>query len=792
MLYKIKAIILILAFSSLNAQTLIVNPLYNTIGVSITNIDNVDSCLIEYKQKIQGDWLKAFPPDKITLNGSEQYRGALFNLLEATNYDIKATVYKRGISNVLPIQQMSTLQSPSFATTSNIKWVSPNGTGNYTQSSPGNLASLFTSGQVTCGTTIMFMDGVYSANNLQLNIANDCTDNTPILLTAAPGTNPIIDGGIMIKTPWTAHPTISNLYSTNIPSTAKHSDICVIGQTSLYPYPTLFADPLFGNYNLSNLNFGYDGFVRDENTIWIKTKAGINPNDSIVNVSMAWRFLTVYGNNKKAFLKIKDLTFKHFGKPELTAFGSSQDAYGAMAFDFRNAHNIYFDNCQFIFNVANINFASECNSITIQNTYFKSDAGKWSHAMLKKSHSNSFFISTSRGRSFETEAIFLDKGKSICIRNNYFDGPNSGVQSYTEQGLKEDVDINNNIFIDVFDAVENDGQWANLKVWNNEFIRPMSAFSAAPPLIGPRYFYRNLIHGLQGRRNEADDPYFTSCIPVTNNFMLQSIALKTNPIYTGTIPKGNIYLFNNTIHSEDTLGFVFTSWEAEWRKAIFMNNSFSHAISYPFFFFNLADKISNGKFQLTSQNDNYFSYNNKSSITKVKYIHGQYNCTEIYNVSDLQNTLSNISASPNIIIQNPLQTNPLFENTNTGGFNLKNNSPLIDAGVLIQGFYDFKGIVPDIGAKESNSTTVTEDYQSNKISIYPNPVFDFLNIKLPKQSENANIKVFNNLGVQVITLEHASGNALKIKLNQLPDGIYFIEIKSPSINEVKKILKTSY
>lgn len=87
-------------------------------------------------------------------------------------------------------------------------------------------------------------------------------------------------------------------------------------------------------------------------------------------------------------------------------------------------------------------------------------------------------------------------------------------------------------------------------------IRPMAGILAAPPLIGPRYFYRNTFHGMKGRINEKDDPYFIGCEPVGTNYRGQAIGIKTNSGYSGIQPRGNIYFINNTFHAEDTMGFV--------------------------------------------------------------------------------------------------------------------------------------------------------------------------------------------------------------------------------------------
>ncbi len=785
----------VLQIQSATGQIVELTPLYNTVGVKVSNIGAAFSCQVEYKPLQKDDWRLAYNPDRVSINGENQFRGSIFMLEEGTQYEVKVTINNASGPTVLPTVKTTTLISPSFFPTSNIKWVSPNGTGNYTQNNPGDLTMLFSSGQVSCGTTIMLKDGVYKTKDLQLYLNSDCTENTPIILMAEPGASPTIDASSVISTTWSLHSTVAGLYSTLTPPGTSHSNICVIGNTALYPYPSLAGHSLLENYNLFDLNFGYDGFVRDENSIWIKTQSGINPNDSVVRVSDAFRFLTVYGNNRNAYLKIKGIEFRYFGKPVLNSLFSSIDYYPAIVFDLRDVHHVYFDSCRFLFNTLPIYFGNHCNNITIQNSYFKHDVGKWSHAMIKKSsqfiHTPLGTISSSRARNVEFPAIFIQQSKSVVIRNNLFDGLNSGFESFVDVGLKEEVDIYNNCFIDNFDAIECDGIWTNLRVWNNEIIRPMAGISAAPPLIGPRYFYRNVFHGMRGRRNEQDDPYFVSCHPVTSNYMGQGIAIKTNPRYTGNISLGNLYFFNNTFHTSDTLGFVFTSWDSEWRKAIFINNTYSHTTSYPFFYFSLAD---NKNFQITSINDNYFSHNNISPIVKIKHNHGGFVCSDVHDVNNLESILRNISGSSSISIQNPLQEDPLFISTYAGGFELSALSPLIDAGVEIQGFHDFKGLKPDIGAKESDFASSTSDNlsQSYDVLVHPNPATDIIVIQLSSITDSVDVCIFNQLGQIMYQQKGLSGQIFVIEMGTQANGIYFIEVNIDLSRVIKKVVKVGF
>jgi len=402
-------------------------------------------------------------------------------------------------------------------------------------------------------------------------------------------------------------------------------------------------------------------------------------------------------------------------------------------------------------------------------------------------------ISSSRGRAVESAAIFTDLANQSVIRDNHFDGVNSGIESYFDTGFNEEIDIYNNTFIDNFDAIECDGLWSNVRVWNNEIIRPMAGISAAPPVIGPRYFFRNTFHGMKGRANEQDDPYFIGCNPIGTNYRGQGIGIKTNSEYRGSLPPGNLYFFNNTFYAEDTLGFVFTSWTSEWRKALFINNAFSHQVRQPFYYFDLANNPANGAFQISSINDNYFSYNSSSPIAVVKHIHGQYNCTSIPNVNTLQSNLSSISGSPNIVIQNPMQNNPFFTSTSIGGFELNSNSPLIDAGVKIQGFYDYKGNRPDIGAKESSfPVSVTENNALDNVKIYPNPTSEWLHIELPDLGDDFTFKIYNTMGQRIMTSNSNQKNQYRMEMNQLIEGLYLLEINYNGSKLIHKIIKISF
>ena len=136
----IKVAILNLCFvTAAYSQKVELTPLYNSIGIRITDFSSYDSCSILYKASVEDDWRRAYPPNKVTISDIEQLRGSLFLLQENTAYDIKVVLWEGHTSIDLPILKSTTLVSPTITPTQNVKWVSPNGQGDYSKNKPGNI-----------------------------------------------------------------------------------------------------------------------------------------------------------------------------------------------------------------------------------------------------------------------------------------------------------------------------------------------------------------------------------------------------------------------------------------------------------------------------------------------------------------------------------------------------------------------------------------------------------------------------------------------------------------------------
>ena len=146
---------------------------------------------------------------------------------------------------------------------------------------------------------------------------------------------------------------------------------------------------------------------------------------------------------------------------------------------------------------------------------------------------------------------------------------------------------------------------------------------------------------------------------------------------------------------------------------------------------------------------------------------------------------------------NTLIANPLFVNTpnylieSEYDFNLENNSPAI--GIALTSFApsdDFFGNTrdanPDLGAIEYSSNLNTEDFNTNKFSIFPNPFIDKFTVNIP-QTQIKNISIFNVLGQKQTFKYNLNKNNISIDLSHLKNGIYILKMGNIS----KQIIKTT-
>ena len=84
-----------------------------------------------------------------------------------------------------------------------------------------------------------------------------------------------------------------------------------------------------------------------------------------------------------------------------------------------------------------------------------------------------------------------------------------------------------------------------------------------------------------------------------------------------------------------------------------------------------------------------------------------------------------------------------------------------------------------------SSFTNIEEIENENIRIYPNPANDFINIGInDNHNGNFNISIYNSLGIKVFE----TSNKNTINIEDLPSGMYFINVTTEDLNKTKKII----
>ena len=78
-------------------------------------------------------------------------------------------------------------------------------------------------------------------------------------------------------------------------------------------------------------------------------------------------------------------------------------------------------------------------------------------------------------------------------------------------------------------------------------------------------------------------------------------------------------------------------------------------------------------------------------------------------------------------------------------------------------------------------------YEKNAINIYPNPAEDVLYIELPFLQEDVRFQMSDVRGRVVDDWIYSGVSRVEIPVGDIPEGVYFLRISGPGINDVKKI-----
>jgi len=150
----------------------------------------------------------------------------------------------------------------------------------------------------------------------------------------------------------------------------------------------------------------------------------------------------------------------------------------------------------------------------------------------------------------------------------------------------------------------------------------------------------------------------------------------------------------------------------------------------------------------------------------------------VFNNSGTENAVRGSSTNP--LTSGWTETNPLFVNETNHDFKLMATSPAIDnassqSNQASDYFGNSRDTNPDIGAIEYSVPLSVDNYETASIALFPNPVREILQVK-GTTIKDGDVQIFNLLGQKFNDYRIIDNN--KIDLSRLPNGTYFIKIKT--------------
>jgi hypothetical protein len=454
----------------------------------------------------------------------------------------------------------------------------------------------------------------------------------------------------------------------------------------------------------------------------------------------------------------------------------------------RDCKNVIVDNCTFEYNTTSIHFdinnSDKGDGAIIQNCSFKDNSGLWNHSAYKNSAllndafgelGNPSFDNGKFGRDLQTAAIKINYTtstlKNIVVRNNIFNGLVSTFSVKAESNNSKpayDIDFNDNIITNTYNAMGSAEISCNSRAWNNKLSNCLVGFSTISshdyPNIGPVYIFRNIFANMSDRNTVLGNDSFNYPIQFYINYnscdgikpknwatVLKLSSGRTNgalinatPIY----PEKNtldIFFIHNTVFARDSFAHSFIIDKRNWRTITSINNIYSSNYTSAKF-----ENVENEKdYTYKSTRDNYFSKYGYPGV--VNKIHGNNDCINTNIADSLDVILRRVTGNNNtsmLQVKEGYNVYPNFVDTANNNYRLAVGSPLIDIGIRVPNISDSLGlnyysIAPEIGAIENIDSNITLPVEL--ISLVAKPINNqYIQVNWTTASE-LNTKVFQVL-----------------------------------------------
>ena len=135
---------------------------------------------------------------------------------------------------------------------------------------------------------------------------------------------------------------------------------------------------------------------------------------------------------------------------------------------------------------------------------------------------------------------------------------------------------------------------------------------------------------------------------------------------------------------------------------------------------------------------------------------------------------------------------PIFKIDGINNVSALNSYQFVDETITDKAFYRIKSVENDEEISYSQILFLKRDLVNN-ISVFPNPTSQFINVQYDsEETRNVNFDIFNQLGKLVVSTERLifeGNNAIRLDIENLPDGNYFLQIGDDEQIVNKEIIK---
>jgi hypothetical protein len=135
---------------------------------------------------------------------------------------------------------------------------------------------------------------------------------------------------------------------------------------------------------------------------------------------------------------------------------------------------------------------------------------------------------------------------------------------------------------------------------------------------------------------------------------------------------------------------------------------------------------------------------------------------------------------------------PIFKINGINNVDELNTYQFLDETLTDKAFYRIKSVENNEEISYSQTLFLKRDLDT-KIHVFPNPTTQFINVRYDsKESKNVSFKLFNQLGKLYFSSEREvfeGNNAIRLDIENLPDGNYFLQIGDNEQIVNKEIIK---